>query len=252
MHRGFNLFFDDYDHDDYKIGLDLYSKHKDRVGTKIGNFKNIDGTLNGSKMQANWFPPIKADVFISHSHADQEIAISLAGWLWKNFKIRTFIDSCVWDYAGQLLQMIDNKYSKIGTTTFSYEKSNLAASHVHMMLSVALSRMIDSTECVFFLNTPQSITPLRVIDQTVSPWIYSEIEMTRLVRKRGAAVHRIKKFSSFMGEHLEKGGMLALKYDVDLSHLTKLNKDDLDVWEAVYAGEKYALDILYDFNPITL
>lgn len=249
MYKGFNLSYDSYDEKYYKIGLGLYNEHKDSIDQKIKNFENEDGTLNGSKMQADWFPTIKSDVFISHSHKNEKVAIVLAGFLWYHFEIRTFIDSCVWGCANKLLRMIDNEYSKTGVNTFSYKRSNLAASHVHMMLSVALSRMIDNTECLFFLNTPQSITPLNVIDQTVSPWIYSEIEMTRLIRVKSPEQHRkitLRKFSKLY----EEGGLI-LKYHVDLSHLTKLNENDLNNWQRKYSSEGgFPLDILYKLKSI--
>ena len=61
-------------------------------------------------MQANWFPQIKADIFISHSHKDEDLALALAGWLKVSFGLTAFIDSCVWGYANDLLKMIDYKY----------------------------------------------------------------------------------------------------------------------------------------------
>lgn len=48
-------------------------------------------------MQVSWFPQIKADVFISHSHSDEKLAIIFAGWLYNAFGLTAFIDSCVWD-----------------------------------------------------------------------------------------------------------------------------------------------------------
>ena len=53
-----------------------------------------------------------------------------------------------------------------------------------MMLSTALTMMIDKVECVLFLNTPKSIDTTEVIDKTKSPWIYLEMAMMKLVRKR--------------------------------------------------------------------
>ena len=61
-------------------------------------------------MQANWFPQIKADIFISHSHKDKGLALALAGWLEETFGLTAFIDSCVWGYANKLLKMIDDEY----------------------------------------------------------------------------------------------------------------------------------------------
>ena len=66
--------------------------------------------IDGTKMQENWFPKVDADIFISHSHKDENLAKGLAGWLYKEFGLEAFIDSCVWGYANDLLLEIDKKY----------------------------------------------------------------------------------------------------------------------------------------------
>lgn len=190
MYRGFNLLLEDNcfegDFEALKgIGLDSFSSQQTSIEETINSFVRNDGSLDGSLMQANWFPQIKADIFISHSHKDKGLALALAGWLEETFGLTAFIDSCVWGYANKLLKMIDDEYcyqKKINA--YNYQKRNYSTSHVHMMLSVALTQMIDNTECLFFLNTPNSITPNTIINQTESPWIYSEIAMSRLIRKK--------------------------------------------------------------------
>jgi hypothetical protein len=56
------------------------------------------------------------------------------------------------------------------------------------MLSMALSKMIDRCEGIFFLNTPKSLRPTDVVKGksgvTESPWIYSELATTQFIRKR--------------------------------------------------------------------
>jgi hypothetical protein len=59
-----------------------------------------------------------------------------------------------------------------------------------MMLSTALSMMIDKAECLFFLNTPNSIQATEAIDRTKSPWIYHEISISSLIRKRRLSEYR--------------------------------------------------------------
>ena len=118
MYRGFNLslerkFFKE-ENFKYlylrKVGFKSLTCQKATIKGIINSFIDDDGFLDGSKMQANWFPQIKADVFISHSHKDRELALTLAGWLRETFGLTAFIDSCVWGYANDLLKMIDNKY----------------------------------------------------------------------------------------------------------------------------------------------
>ena len=235
MYRGFNLllednYFKEADFDAFKIeGLNSFLSQKASIEEKINSFVGDDGSLDGSMMKANWFPQIKADIFISHSHKDKELALALAGWLRASFGLIPFIDSCVWGYANDLLKMIDDKYCLKDAHFYSYEKRNYSTSHVHMMLSVALSQMIDNTECLFFLNTPNSITPGTIIKQTESPWIYSEIATTRLIRKKALEEYRSKQ----MVESFSEGGEIIprVRYDLPVDHLTDIDDGVLYDWE---------------------
>lgn len=187
MYRGFNL--KPFSINDktaerklLEIGENIFSEGKAKCETKLCEFMTANNSLDGNAIINSWFPQIEADVFISHSHKDEETAKILAGWLYDSFKINSFIDSCVWGYAEKLLKMIDNAYCLNGNKlTYDYDKRNCTTSHVHMMLSTALSMMIDNTECLFFLNSPQSITPTASIAKTDSPWLYFEIGVIRLI-----------------------------------------------------------------------
>ena len=115
-----------------------------------------------------------------------------------------------------------------------------------MMLSVALTMMIDNTECIFFLTTPNSITTSSIIKKTESPWIYSEIAMTQMVRKN--VPERIKNKAD---ENLEKGGVLneslKIQFDADLSHLIEINVETFNLWIKGFlkSTANNALDKLY-------
>lgn len=217
---------------DQKYFFDIGSSHlleyRTKVEETINSFVLTDASLDGSQMQANWFPQINADVFISHSHRDEELAIIFAGWLYEAFGLTAFIDSCVWGYANNLLRKIDNQYCRReATNSYDYNKRNYSTSHIHMMLSVALSQMIDNTECLFFLNTPNSITPRTVIQQTESPWIYSEIAMSRLIRRKPLNEHRIQRIT----ESFSSGGELRVKYFLPTDHLITVDSDTLLDWQ---------------------
>lgn len=180
----------------YSAGEELYSDFKNEIEKNLENFKNADGVLDGKKLTAEWFPLIKSNVFISHSHKDIDTVLLIAGFLYKTQGVKSFIDSCIWGYAGDLLHIIDDEYCLKPSGSYSYEKRNYSTSHVHMMLTIALTKMIYNTECILFLNTPNSIYPKDTIlgekkeAETLSPWIYTEIEMTKLVNKRAPKEHR--------------------------------------------------------------
>jgi hypothetical protein len=181
----------------------------------------------GSKLTANWFLEISADVFISHSHKDSDLAIGLAGFLRYHFDLNSFIDSSVWGYGERLLKIIDNEYCwQKATRTYNYQMRNRSTSHVYMMLSTALSKLMHRCECTIFLNTPASIPYDDYIkgDITDSPWIYSEIAMTTMLQKRTPQDHR-------RSSEMAVDETLMILYEVNLTHLTELESSDLVRWE---------------------
>lgn len=217
-------------------GVAKNKENKSIVQKTLHDFFLSDGSIDGSKMQENWFPQIKADVFISHSHQDKELALGLAGWLYEEFGLKAFIDSTVWGYANDLLRMIDDKYCYQKTTkTYSYQKRNYSTSHIHMMLSVALTQMIDNTECLFFLNTPNSLTPDPDSNQTESPWIYSEISISRLIRRKKLEHYRTEALMESQ-KTFSAGEQLGIRYDLNTEHLTEIDVDVLKTWERSWSS----------------
>ena len=174
-------------------GKEIYDKHEAQSKKSLKNFIYDNGHIDGSSIKNNWFEIKDVDIFISHSHQDITKVKAFAGWLYDEFKLTAFIDSCVWGYCDDLLKQIDDKYcTKNNGKIYDYNLRNYTTSHVHMMLSTALTEMIDNTECVIFYNTPNSVSlvdDLKIIKEenkkvTLSPWIYHELAMTSLVRRR--------------------------------------------------------------------
>lgn len=236
------------------VGKKELKLRNELVESFLSEFENSDKSLNGDKMQSNWFPQIKADVFLSHSHADEELVIVFAGWLKETFSLDVFIDSCVWKYSMDLQKIIDNNHS-INEGKLIYDKVLYAASHVHMMLNTALMQMIDNCECIMFINTPNSVKPDEVVNKIVSPWIYSELGMTKLIKKKDINDHRI----SLLFEKSETfSEQLSIKYNLDTDHLTELNVDDLNQWKSkiprfkTFTYSHKALDILYEMKPFRI
>ncbi len=262
MHIGFELnilknSFPNY----YLVGKKIYDEDKKNIKLELNKFLLPNGSLDGSKMQENWFPQVDADIFISHSHADVNLAIRLAGWLYEEFGIRAFIDSCIWGYSNDLLKSIDDEYCQNSNgETYSYQKRNFSTSHVHMMLSTALTMMIDKTECIFFLNTPNSITTSEVISKTKSPWIYSEIATTKMIRKKPLSSYRIRRVTkSFStGGSLKKS--LDVEYEVNTDHLIPISNIHFINWKRKWPinephfsdYSQYALDKLYEITSVPL
>lgn len=233
------------------IGQEQYGNYEERIKRTLKSFLFKDNSLDGSKIIESWFPRVDADVFISHSHRDKSKVLALAGWLSENFGITAFIDSCIWGYGNELIQILDNEYSWLDkeNSIYNYRKVIDSTSHVHMMLSTALNAMIDKTECLIFYDTPNSIESFENTDKTNSPWIYSEIAFSQIVRQRipnrvQSLITESRSFSDGV-EHFEKA--LKVKYDVDSSHLVEINSDTLNKWVKYYslASDENALDTLY-------
>lgn len=239
----------------YEIGKELFRDQNMEVEEKLKGYALKDGMIDASQIEEDWFPNVEANVFISHSHMDQELAIALAGWLYKMFGIKSFIDSCVWGYADKLLKIIDrkhcvNKRKPDGSIdTYDYEKRNQSTAHVHMILNTALQKMIDKTECLFFLNTPNSLIIEDIVNgsATASPWIYSELTFSRICQKKKLSEYRPKLEHGSINEHFQ----LDIKYDVSLSHLENLGDGDLKKLEKYRNQDPIdALDNLYDMLEI--
>jgi hypothetical protein len=254
MYKGFNLELD-LEKDEvfkkyYEIGKRNYLEIQQPINETLTSFLYPDKGIDGTKLEQNWFPKFETDVFISHSHKDESLAIALSGWLIEEHNISSFIDSCLWGYSEKLLRNINNNYSWLDKIkrVYSYKEANFAASHIHMMLSNALAMMIDKSECFILLNTPQSIKSYESIDKTESPWIYSEIVLSKLLRDKEPERMERKLFESekYFSSGLGKP-QLRIDYNLDINHLRKIDHDFLiKKWGSKSYEDKFdALDNLY-------
>lgn len=269
MYAGFNLRIDEYDDIfgnfyDYerlvREGRYHLDTQKAKYSKELKEYVTKD-IIDGTRVQNEWFPQIEADVFISHSHNDEDLACALAGWIHETFRLRCFLDSNVWGYSGELLEIMNDKLSdkrRNGASGYLYDHQscNQVSQHVNAMLSIALQKMIDRVEAVILLNTENSIRVCTDdhMENTYSPWIYSEIACTQIVRKKPLLVYRDYLLNTQREDVLLESTRfvmhLAISYTVSLAHLIYLNTDDLQKWEKRYSSGnyKYALDALYEFH----
>ena len=244
--------YEDFDRENYK-------SIKEDIQKSLKKFIGSDGVINGTKLQNSWFPinqDHKFNVFLSHSHNDENLAIALAGFLKKELNLNTFIDSCLWGYSNDLLRVIDEKYCiHSNGESFDYDKRNHSTSHVHMMLSIALSRMIDNCEAIFFLNSENSISLSEEIEKerTSSPWIYNELSLADTMRIKPINEYRdiFLNFSNREYDAVNESTLLNIKYDVDdvLKEFISLSYYDLisckNEWEINNRKFQSALDYIY-------
>lgn len=257
MYRGFNLTIPEgISNNEYsKTGKQVKNKVFDQLKERLVDLAMVDGIIDGNKVIDKWFPPIECDIFLSHSHKDETKAEILAGMLDKHLGLKTFIDSTVWGFSDILLKFLDDEFCKNeGSATYSYEKRNFSTTHVHLMLSSALNKMIDNCEAIFFLNTPNSISISdTVANKTKSPWIFSEIATTQIIRKKTPQrlKEEIRTFSNKLTLKESIRAQLAIEYEVELSHFKNLDFDSIKNWidKAEHSNDN-PLDVLYSIHQI--
>lgn len=138
-----------------------------------------DGIIKGDTLKDTYFPSglfdgSNYDVFISHSHNNEEEAHLLAAWLKKYKKLSCFVDSFAWGSADQLLKEIDDKYCyRKHSKTYDYKKRNFTTSHVHAILSMALlDTILRSKYCIFIESTESVPLNSGLKKKTLSPWLH--------------------------------------------------------------------------------
>lgn len=193
----------------------------------------IDLRLDGDLIQKEWFPKKDWDVFLSHSHNDLDKALKIKVLL-EHFGLKVFVDSTVWGFADNLLRKIDDAYAQRSEGHYSYNKRNRSTAAVHLMLSTALTQVMDNAEAVFFLNTPNSTLQHFAgteYDKTLiaSPWIYHEIMMTKFLRPNSFR-RREKDIINENEEYTKQYNNLMMLRSADLSHMQKLSLSKFAGW----------------------
>lgn len=270
MYRGFNLTierdltrFERY----RSAGEQFMKKRWPKLAPSLANLSGGDA-IDGDKIMQDWFQKVDANVFISHSHNDLGLAHGLAGYLNSELGLMPFVDSFVWSSADRLLRAFDDLYCRSAPGSdyrYEYKKRNYSTSHVHMMLAASLSEVIDRCECIIFLNTPESIAVKdakeRAEEKTASPWIYHELNTSRLIRRTPLSRARFTK-RAVQHEHIAMdiaGLEMYVNYNAPLAHLATIDVVDLEKWEAAVRENReslgssligaMALDLLYERVP---
>lgn len=251
MFKTYSLRIDENFFDDYvNHGQAIQKNNKSLARYQLEHLLEDDGSVFAEKIMNEWFSAIDAQVFISHSHKDRRQAIGLAGLLDKEAGISSFIDSCVWGQSTDLQKELIRKSYGDNQKGISIEAQSGCGAAVHTMLTSSLLKMIDKCECIFFLNTPNSISS-RGYNQnsgTDSPWIYFEILATRLLSVRRPARFPPGPIGPTEFKSWPPPPKPKIKYDANLTGMIELNEEKLANWlvrSGGFANAEDALEWLY-------
>ena len=246
MYRGFSLKISDKDVDhliDYQHNYSYSQIIRDALSRNIVASYSIDA----NKLKSDWFPMVSSDVFLSHSHKDIELAKKIAHLLSK-LHLGTFIDSEVWGYSDDLVKQIEEQYYPYG----AFRAHDKIVAHVNIMLTSALTKMLNNTECIIFLNTPNSIIPAGYsnANKTDSPWIYHELFTTSILPVNAP----IRKSHHRPGTVVNEATQPHILHTPPLDHLTDLDDSDFTDWINKSKNKNYyhSLDVLYELKPLRL
>ncbi|MFN8306947.1 MAG: hypothetical protein U0T79_09250 [Ferruginibacter sp.] len=249
MYRGFKLNFDDnqlFTSDHIGFGTSIYKGYANNFVNKFQQIIDTDKSIDGTGIQKAWFPNVKADIFISHSHKDTQLALQLAGWLKDSLNVNSFVDSVVWQNGDELIKHLSGKMYGKAIDLVTSSQRDIVSGHAHMMLASAITSMMDNCESTFFLNTPSSLKLTDGNTTTRSPWLYYEIGQSQFIRKRVPPRFQVSRERFFaLSESIEKA--MDLEYQVTLSHFAEINASTLRSWWRRYqqVGGN-SMDALYD------
>lgn len=262
MYKTFQLDFKTFDTSTLKrylgIGRALYNKYQTAFEESISCYLDPDGFLDAAKIEEDWFPQtdFSFDLFLSHSHKDEGIMIALAGYLYKELGLSCFIDSQLWGYCDKLQKEVDKSCCRHDdvNNTWNYDDRNVSTTYVHNMLMVALTKMMDSTECFFFANTTSSTLKSQT-EKTLSPWIYTELSVSKMLRPQPKREEKVVLFES--NGNLRTFSLEAeMKFTPPMEHLIKLSWYDILDWVGIVKRNQanglspHPLDVLYQLKEI--
>ena len=233
-------------HELLRTGKELVNGYKDTMDETLSVLlEHEDGVIDGERLAALWFPNYDAEVFISHSHSDKELATLLAGRLKRDLGIVSFVDSNVWGYRDALIETL-RRFCKVDNDNDIQERMKISA-HVDCMLNKAITQMMYSCECLFFLNTANSVSFADAEKfKTCSPWISTELEIYRIIQKRP---HNAKPILEIANEQYSPASGWKVYHDLRFDKVYRLDAHTLIDWinKSCLRGEsKYtALGELY-------
>ena len=254
MHRAFNVKLDSNQYLNY-VNTKQYENDKSISLQKLRKIINSYNIIRAHEIKKLLLPSKHYNIFISHSHKDLELAKGLSNYLQLFFGVSCFIDSLYWGNIDELQEELNRMHlhedKATGKEYYDHQSTMEVAKHANMILASALTEMIDNCECVFFLNTDNSvISGSEAINKnkTYSPWIYHEVFTTSIIHRKETG-----RRAALEEQQIRDNAIKPLPqfiYNLDLTGMTNLNDDDiLNWWGKVNSNNAHPLDVLYKLKP---
>lgn len=212
-----------------RVAIENHNHYRKEIENKMKEVFDVHrDEIRADSIENNWFPSVKSHIFLSHSHADEDKAMELSGYLKEKCDVDVFIDSCIWGYSDDLLKCLDNDYCKTRRNQYDYKRRNITTTQVHLILNMALAKMIYNTECFMFLKTSNSVLMKKGISskETDSPWICEELLMSSIISRRSKEAHRGgDKFNHSIFEATRSFPQFI--YDIDFMNFKKVGYNQL-------------------------
>lgn len=232
----------------YYINLyyEVIEEYKKEIDKNINIIRDNKKDINATDLQNTWFPSVSSHIFLSHSHADENIAKFVAGYLYDKLELKVFIDSTIWQYANdKLLELIEDnvtwEFQYIDLKVCSIDDVFRFKDNINIMLLMALTKMIDMTDCFIFLNTKNS-TNMYSDNQTYSPYIYYELCISRYIRKE----KRTGKLYELFDNYKRATEEMKMIFDLSTDHLVNLDMNSFMDWSNIKEKGFNALEDLYN------
>ena len=251
MYRAFDVELGTYDLSN--VSREKYLARKNNTRNQLKQLIASNDTIKSEDIKELLLPTGgNFQIFISHSHADEQLAINFAEAIEQRTGIKCFIDSLYWDNIDSLVEELKDNYL-YDSETIDMGGLVKTCQHANIILASALTEMLNKCECVFFLNTSNSViaSKSKINQSTYSPWIYHEIyTISKLPSKRPVRPRAIYEASNEGLMHaLMYDSYKSFTYDLDLQRMSKMNISDIKNWlsNAERLNHcKHPLDVLYN------
>lgn len=138
--------------------------------------------IYGTKLREKLFPTPSKVIFISHLHAEAVRAKKIKNFIQKKVPgYQCFIDSEVWKYADDAVELLERKLYVSKKVRLSTETHDVIRENLMLTLSMALTEAIRYAAAFVYIPNQEGASPSFMTVSTESPWICQELLVSSLI-----------------------------------------------------------------------